>query len=82
MARLSSAFSSWFASQSVLHRPPEITVSTWMAGPTVRRIRSSIEVVSRLMSTAFGSSVCRREKASRRWVSDAARLAEVTAAPM
>jgi len=39
-----------------------------------------MEVTSRLASTGRGSSGCRREKASRRWVRAAARCAEVDAA--
>ena len=34
----------------------------------VRRIRSPISPTSRLTLVGFGSSVCRREKASNRWV--------------
>ena len=50
------------------------TTSTAICGPTVRRISSSMPATSRLTSVGLGSSVWRREKASRRWVSAAARL--------
>jgi hypothetical protein len=46
----------------------------------LRRSRSSIEASSLLALTGFGSSGWRREKASSRCVSAAARLAEVMAA--
>ncbi len=54
--------------------PPAATVSTSIAGPTVRRTSSSKsgqQPVDR--RSAFGSSVWRREKASSRWVRPAAR---------
>ncbi len=69
MHRLSSAFSSWLASTRVGHRPDAVTTVTWIAGPTVRPTSSCSPATRRLASTGFGSSVWRREKASRRWVS-------------
>ena len=42
---------------------------------TVRWTRSSMVAISRFASVGFGSSVCRRAKASRRCVSEAARAA-------
>lgn len=48
----------------------------------VRRSMSSIDTTSMFTSTGLGSSDWRRAKASRRWVSAAARLAEVVAASM
>jgi len=74
MHRLSSAFSSWFGSTSAIHRPVMLTVSTVISGPTVRRIRSAMSTTSLATSVGLGSSVCRREKASRRWVRAAARF--------
>ena len=62
------------------HSPPAAIVSTVISGPTVRRISSSMPTTSRFMSVGFGSSVCRRENASNRWVSAAARFAAPWAA--
>ena len=53
---------------------PRRTTSTSIAGPTVRRISSSMPATSRLTSIGLGSSVWRREKASSRCVRAAARL--------
>ena len=82
MTRLSSALSSWFGSHKVGHRSPWNRVSSRIAGPTVRRNRSAMSDTSRLARTALGLSVCRREKASRRCVNAAARLADVSPASM
>ncbi len=80
--RLSSEFSSWLVSTSVGQRPLAPTVSTTMLGPTVRWISSLIPAISAFTSVGRGSRVCRRENASRRWVSAAARLAAPWAATM
>ncbi len=80
MHRLSSAFSSWCGSTRAVHSPAAPTVSTAIAGPDGAADQSSMPCTSRLMSVGLGSSVCRREKASRRWVSAAARLAAPWAA--
>ena len=80
MHRFSTTFSSWFASHSVGQRPIASTVSTATDGPVVRRIRSSMPAISLFGSVDFGSSVCRRAKASSRCVSAAARLAAPCAA--
>jgi hypothetical protein len=53
-----------------------------MVSPIVRRSRSSSDTTSALASTLFGISGCRRANASRRWVSAAARFADVIAALM
>ena len=82
MQRLSSAFSSCGASIRVGQRPPAPTTSSSTAGPTLRRISSSSPAISRLTSVGRGSSVCWREKASRRWVSAAARRTDFCAMPM
>ncbi|GJE41574.1 hypothetical protein AEGHOMDF_0740 [Methylobacterium soli] len=82
MQRLRSAFSSWFGSARVLHRPLAVTTSRGIAGPTERRISSSMPVTSRFTLVGFGSSVWRREKASRRCVSAAARFEAPWAALM
>ncbi len=82
ITRLSRALSSWEVSTLVSHRPPAPTTSTSTAGPTVRRISSSMPATRRFASVGFGSRVWRREKASRRWVSVAARWAECWAMPM
>ena len=73
MQRLRIAFSSWFGSHSVGHRPVAEHRLDLIAGPTVRRISSSMSATSLFASVGFGSSVCRREKASSRCVSAAAR---------
>ena len=52
------------------------------SGPTVRLISSSIPLINRLMLVGLGSSVWRREKASSRCVSAAARRAELWAPMM
>ena len=75
MQRFSSAFSSCGGSTSAGHSPVAPTTSMATEGPTVRRMRSSMPETSVLTSVARGSSVCRREKASRRCVSAAARRA-------
>ncbi len=72
-------FSSWFWSHSVGHRSPARVSVSWILSPMVRRSRSSMEAISGLAPTGLGSSGWRRENASRRWVSAAARLAEVMA---
>ncbi len=53
-----------------------------MAGPTVRWISSIMPPISPFTSVGLGASVCRREKASSRCVSAAARLAAPWAATM
>ncbi len=75
MQRFSSAFSSWPGSISAGHRPAKPTTSSCMAGPIVRRTRSSMSLIRRFTFTGFGSRVCLRENARRRWVKAAARLA-------
>ena len=80
MHRFSSAFSSWLGSTRTLHTPPPTTLSTSIAGPTVRRINSSMPLIRVPVSVGLGSRVWRREKASSRWVSAAARLAAPWAA--
>ena len=80
MHRLSRAFSSWLWSTSVPHSPGEATKPTSIAGPTVRRTSSSIPATRRLTSVACGESVWRRENASSRCVSAAARRAAPSAA--
>ena len=82
MHRFSRAFSSWCGSTRVVHSPPAATASTATSGPTVRRTSSSMPVTKRFTSVGLGSSVCRREKASKRWVSAAARLDAPWAAVM
>jgi len=51
-----------------------------MLSPMVRRSKSSSDTTSWLASTFSGISGCRRAKARRRWVSAAARFADVIAA--
>ena len=80
--RFSTALSSWLGSQSVGHRSSASTVSSAIAGPTVRRISSSMPATSRLGSVGTGASVWRRENASSRWVSAAARVTAPRAAAM
>ena len=80
MARLRMLFSSWFWSHSVGHRSADqreleldaLAHASGAAGPPWTRSGG-------LARSGLGSSGCRREKASRRWVSAAARLADVTA---
>jgi hypothetical protein len=50
-----------------------------ICSPMLRRSSSSIEAISPPTFTGFGSSGWRRAKASNRWVSEAARFAEVFA---
>ena len=75
MHRFRTALSSWFGSIKLVHNPAAFTVPIWMAGPTERRIMSSMPFTSAPTSVGFGSSVCRREKASNRWMRVAARRA-------
>ena len=51
-------------------------------GPTLRVMRSCMPPTSLFRTAGFGSRVWRRENASSRWVSAAARCAEVTAMPV
>ena len=78
-SRLRMALSSWLSSQSEVQRSLPAIISSTVEGPSVRRSRSSIEDKNALASTGFGSSGWRRAKASRRWVSAAARSAEADA---
>ena len=74
MHRFSSAFSSCDWSTSAVHGTSLYAGSTRTPGPTVRRIISSMPSTMVLTQMALGASVWRREKASSRWVSAAARL--------
>ena len=79
MARLRIAFSSWFWSHSVGQRSAgerqlELDALAQRAAQQVLH-----DAISGLTSSGLGSSGWRREKASRRCVSAAARLADVTA---
>ena len=82
MHRFRSAFSSWPGSISAGHRPAAPTTSREISGPIVRRISSSIPPMSAFTLVGLGVRVWRREKASRRWVSAAARLAAPCATAM
>ena len=82
ITRLSSAFSSWFGSHRAGHRSLASLISISTPGPAVRPNNSSISLTNRFTSVGFGSSVWRREKASRRWVSAVARLTAVIATSM
>ena len=72
-ARLMIAFSSWFGSTAIFHRPPASTVSMVTVSPMVRRSSSDMLCTSRLMSTALTSCGCWRENVSSRCTSVAAR---------
>ena len=65
MHRLSTAFSTCAVSTSVFHKPPEITVSTSISSPRVRRSMSSMPAMKRPILTTLGSSAWRRPNASR-----------------
>ena len=80
MHKFSSALSSCDGSTRTGHKPPAPTTSIATFGPMVRRSRSSMPPISLLASSARGSRVWRREKAKRRCVSAAARLADSIAA--
>ena len=82
MQRLRSAFSSWFGSTRAVQSPTAPTTSIVTAGPTVRRTSSSMPAMRPFTLVGLGSRVCRREKARRRCVSAAARLAAPCAALM
>src|ERR1700691_1686566 len=78
--RLRMAFSSWLTSTNVGHRPLPSMVSTAIVSPTVRVSISDRLATNRFKSTCCGLRTCWRENASRRWVSEAARLAPCIAA--
>ena len=75
IARLTSADSSWFGSTSIVQRPAQPTVSISIFSPSERCRNSAAPLRNLLTSIGFGSSGCRREKASSRLVSAAARCA-------
>ncbi len=62
MHKFRSAFSSWGGSTSVDHSPPVVTVSTVIAGPTVRRIKSSIPATRRFTSGRLRIQRLRRDE--------------------
>ncbi|MNI69137.1 hypothetical protein D3C73_1248690 [compost metagenome] len=79
MARFNSALSNWLASSVACNGSGEGSARIRTASPRVLCSRCCTETSSVLISTGRASSDCRRENASRRWVSAAARWAEAVA---
>ncbi len=75
MHRLSSAFSNCGTSTSTAHGAGARSVEMAMDGPSVREMISSIPPTIASTTTGVGARVCRREKASSRWVNAVARAA-------
>ncbi|KRC17936.1 hypothetical protein ASE31_28485 [Acidovorax sp. Root217] len=79
MARLRMALSNWFSSHSVVHRSGASCSDSSTFSPMVWRSRSCMDSTSGLARTALGLSGWRREKASSRCVSPAAREVDARA---